>query len=360
MSAFVESVRAFRLGGALRQPFTIATGSHTKVENVLVRVALSDGTLGWGECAPAPHITGETQASTLASVRRLAPLALGRLAAAGGGLARELEEAAPRSPCARAGLEMALLDAALRRVRAPLYRFLGGAGALVRTDATIPLGPLERAPVEARRWVRRGIRTLKVKIGRDAEEDVRRVLAIASAAPRAALILDANQGYREREALRVWRDLARKGVRPGLFEQPLPKADLGGLAALTRRGLPVCADESVGTRDEARRAVRARACRVVNLKLMKSGFWQALEIAWIARRAGLGLMIGGMMESSLAMGCAAHVASALAVRWVDLDTPLFFARDPVRGLRLKRDGTYDLAGVRAGIGAVPITRWAIA
>ena len=99
---------------------------------------------------------------------------------------------------------------------------------------------------------------------------------------------------------------------------------------------------------------RRKAAGTVNLKLMKSGLWQALEIAAIVRRAGLSLMFGGMVESSLAMGCAAHLAASLDIDIVDLDTPLFFKRSPVRGLRLRRDGIYDLSTVRRGIGAVPL------
>jgi L-alanine-DL-glutamate epimerase-like enolase superfamily enzyme len=99
---------------------------------------------------------------------------------------------------------------------------------------------------------------------------------------------------------------------------------------------------------------KAKAVRAVNIKLMKSGLWQALEIASISRQAGFQLMIGGMMESSLAMGCAAHIAAAMSIEHVDLDTPLFFKETPMRGLQLRRDGVYDLSGVKAGVGARPV------
>src|SRR5262249_36293148 len=100
----------------------IATGSHTRIENVLVRVELEDGTLGWGECAPAAHITGETQAATLSSARELGKLAVGRSSALGAALAREFEEAFPKNGAARAGLETALFDATLRRVGVPAWK----------------------------------------------------------------------------------------------------------------------------------------------------------------------------------------------------------------------------------------------
>ena len=99
---------------------------------------------------------------------------------------------------------------------------------------------------------------------------------------------------------------------------------------------------------------RTRAVSVINVKLMKYGLAEAAEVAAVARAAGLGLMIGAMIESSLGLGCAAHLAAGLGgFSFVDLDTSLWFARDPMRGLAFGRGGTYDLCGVKAGIGVMP-------
>src|SRR5438477_7697917 len=151
MKTVVERVDCWKLGGALKVPFTIATGSHTKVENVLVRVVLSDGTRGYGECAPAAHITGETQAATLSAARELGKMALGRSAALGASLAREFEEAFPDNGAARAGLETALFDASLKRLGVPAWAFLGAPrrALVVRSDVTIPLGTLDEARGQA-------------------------------------------------------------------------------------------------------------------------------------------------------------------------------------------------------------------
>jgi len=91
------------------------------------------------------------------------------------------------------------------------------------------------------------------------------------------------------------------------------------------------------------------------VKLMKMGILEAWDVALIARAAGLGLMIGGMIETSLAMGCAAHFAAGIGgFSFVDLDTPLWLRKDPTKGLRLGRGGVYDLSRVRAGIGVIPL------
>ena len=99
------------------------------------------------------------------------------------------------------------------------------------------------------------------------------------------------------------------------------------------------------------------APNLVNVKLMKCGLLEAWDIALICRAAGLGLMIGGMVESPLAMAAAAHLAAGLGgFSFVDLDTPLWFARNPMRGVQFGRGGVYDLSRVKAGIGVVP-RRW---
>jgi L-alanine-DL-glutamate epimerase-like enolase superfamily enzyme len=99
-----------------------------------------------------------------------------------------------------------------------------------------------------------------------------------------------------------------------------------------------------------------QAVQVVNIKLTKYGILEAWDIASVARAAGLGLMIGGNVESRLAMTAAAHFAAGLGgFSFVDLDTPLWFSSDPMRGMRMERDGSYLLGKVRSGIGVEPLS-----
>ena len=351
----IVDVRVKRLDWPMSQPFTISTGRHDAVENALVEVRLRSGHRGWGEAGPAPHITGETQDGALKAMARGRDVLLGQSAAFLPALSRELAERLGAHPAARAALEMAVLDAELRRLGIPAWRWFGGASSRLTTDVTIPLCPLQEAPRQAARLQKDGIRTIKVKIGKDPEQDLTRVLSIAEAAPRCALILDANQGYAAKQALGLLKALSRRAVVPILFEQPVPAEDWDGLAEVSRGSrVPVCADESVPDVAAARRMAKRKAARVVNVKLMKSGLGPALEIARVARNAGLGLMIGGMVESDLAMGLAAHAAAGLGwFDYVDLDTPLFFKGRAVRPALLGRDGVYRLAGVKAGIGVRP-------
>lgn len=156
----------------------------------------------------------------------------------------------------------------------------------------------------------------------------------------------------------AWRSsthgLGARGIRPVLFEQPAEADDLKGMAAFHRKsGIPVAADESLRGREDALKLARTGAAQVLNLKLMKMGMLEAWDCALIARASGLGVMVGGMVETPLAMGTAAHLAAGLGgVKFVDLDTPLWLAKNPTRGVGHR--GVYDLSGVKAGIGVIPL------
>ncbi|MBI5624391.1 MAG: dipeptide epimerase [Elusimicrobia bacterium] len=348
----VAGVSAFALDAPMNAPFEIATGAQTEVRNVLVRVRLGDGTVGWGEGAPIPY-KRETQASVLKAVRAAGRMLVGRDAGGFRPLLDALEGLC--GGAARAALSMAVLDAWTRKRKLPLRMLFGGASSSVRSDVTVSIETPAQAFASARRIAGLGVRTIKVKIGKDFAGDLERTLAVARAVRGVKIMLDANCGYGPAESLRFLSRLKARGVVPILFEQPARAADWKGLAEVSRRGgVPVAADESVQGREDAWKLARTRAADVVNIKLMKYGLLEAWEVAQICRAAGIRLMIGGMVESSLAMTCAAHFAAGLGgFDFVDLDTPLWFEREPFRGVRIGRGGVYDLAGVRAGIGVEP-------
>jgi L-alanine-DL-glutamate epimerase-like enolase superfamily enzyme len=342
------------LDAPLREAFEIAGGAQPSLRNVLVEAVLDDGSRGWGECAPLPAYNGETREQAL-SAARAASLWLRGMAA---DRHAELSEAlagrvAPLS--ARAGIETAVLDAWARSRKIPLWVYFGGAGSRLASDVTIPILPDAEAASMARSIRRFGVDSFKIKVGREASFDSGRVIAAVEAGKPRTLILDGNSGYSAAEALKLLRALRRGGIRPDLFEQPTAKEDLEGSARVAREGgVPVAADESAGCPGEVLKLARLRAAQVVNVKIMKGGVRLAWETARAARSAGLGLMIGGMVESGLAMGCSAHLAAGLGgFSFVDLDTPLLLAKDPMTGLKIRRGGVYDLSGVRSGIGVRP-------
>jgi L-alanine-DL-glutamate epimerase-like enolase superfamily enzyme len=252
---------------------------------------------------------------------------------------------------------MALLDALTRSERLPLWKFFGGAGTELETDMTVTTGSPEQAAEDARAILGRRIRILKVKVGGKAgvAHDLARIAAIHEAAPESPLILDGNAGLSRAAASDLVRGLRELHIAPVLLEQWLPKGDHVGMRALHEEsGWLVAADESVCSARDAEEVARAKAAQVINIKLMKAGIAAALDIVEVARREGLGLMIGGNVESILAMTTSACFAAGQGgFGYADLDTPLFLAENPFDGGYQLDGGRISVAHITAGHGVVP-------
>jgi L-alanine-DL-glutamate epimerase-like enolase superfamily enzyme len=318
----------------LTDRFVISRGALTVAEVAFVRVRVAGGAEGFGEIAPFEALTGETRDASAEAARRLGASIIGERTSAWPGLGERLAARAPREPAARAGIECAAVDALSRLRGEPLYRFLGGADVRPReTDITIPILDEARIDALASRWYERGFRVFKLKVGGDVDADVRRLERLAGRFAGVSFILDANQGYERAQAREFLRGMRAIPGRVRLFEQPLPRDDLEGMAALrAERVAPIAADESVFTRADAERVIAAGAADCVNLKIMKSGLAETVAIATRVRAAGLELMIGGMMETRLAMSFSYAVVLGIGgIEHLDLDTPLLLAEDPVEG-----------------------------
>ncbi|MCS6915981.1 MAG: dipeptide epimerase [Myxococcales bacterium] len=338
----------------LREPFAIATGTQVAALNVLVRVQLACGATGLGEAAPFPAVTGETQQAVLTALTGLRRELPGWDARAWRPLARWLQQRLPELPSARCAVETAVLDALCRSSSLPMHSFFGGASTQLETDLTIPVGDVSAASQAASRMAAAGFRTLKLKVGgRPLAEDIERIQAVAAAAPEVGLILDANAALADaRAALTLLAEARRAGAQVLLLEQPLPRGDLEGHRMLCAcAGVPVAADESAASVADVVQLAQQGAAQVVNIKIMKSGLIEALDMAIAARSLGLGLMIGGMVESPLALSTSACLAAGLGgFGWVDLDTHLFMDHIPLEGGFAQRAGVLDLSPIAAGHG----------
>lgn len=340
---------------AVTDEFVISRGKITCVENACVRVRLESGVAGYGEIAPFTDLTGETRATGLDAARRLAPALIGRPVSEYRRLSSLMGEQEQTQPAARCGLETAILDAFSRELGIPLWALFGSADPVAqRTDITLPILGLERTLELARHWHGLGFRTFKTKVGLDFDGDITRLDSIRRDFPDVRLIADANGGFTPQDALSFIRELERLAVPVALFEQPVDRADLEGMAAVRARTMvPVAADEAVFSGADAHAVIAAKAADVINLKIMKSGVVEALAIAAVARSAGLGLMIGGMMETRLAMGCSLALALGLGgIDFIDLDTPLLLESDPLTG-GYRYDGPLMSVWHEPGLGMTP-------
>jgi L-alanine-DL-glutamate epimerase-like enolase superfamily enzyme len=330
--ATIDSVWAVPWNVELTEPFGIATGAQFTAENVLVEVRLADGTRGIGEAAPFPAVNGETQGRALEAIEQAGPGLVGRDARHWRRLAAALREITGDARSALAGLEMAILDAWLRHAGVSLWAFFGAAEEFLETDITIVTGTAARAREAAERAMAAGFRTLKVKVGgAPLDHDIERLDAIVKAAPGSRLVLDANGSFTADDAVRLVDRVGRAHV--ALFEQPTAADDHDGLRAVRERTrVLVAADESACCSSDVVLLARARAVDVVNMKITKSGVAEAYDMCAVARATGLGLMIGGMVETPLAMTVSACLAAGQGgFAFVDLDTPFFMKELPTDG-----------------------------
>lgn len=327
----VESFSVEPLHVPLREPFVIASARVDTTRAALVSVTLRAGdrvATGLGEAAPLHPVTREDWPD-LERVLSALPLtgrsfdAIGELPMPDG------------APVARAGLESALLDAMARIDEVPVAALLsrGPLASELRTDVTLPIAGAEHMTALARDWRRQGFDCFKVKVGKDLDEDVRALRAVAAAVPDATFRLDANEGFTAEQALRLL-ERVRDVCAVECFEQPCRRDDLDGMARVTREGrTAVVADESVRTLEDLERVIEHRAASGVNLKLVKhGGLLAAHAIGRRARAAGLPIMCGAMVETRLGLVAMAHVVAALGgADFVDLDTAFLLAEEPFEG-----------------------------
>lgn len=331
--AFIDAIHWYALPVALKQPFTVASACVERLGNLAVAIRDTSGRTGWGELAVFPPITPETDSTAIESADAIARLLLGRPVDRVRNLSHALREELPGLPGLRAAVESALLDLFSRAQGTSVWGLLGGAMPVVETDITVPICSASQAVESVRAWQAQGFRVFKVKVGRDLDADLASILAIHRACAPLEWIIDANAGYSREEALALVAGMHGIGVRRFVFEQPVAAQALEDLARIaTEPGVTVLADESVRSVADVWRILEVGRIQAINVKLAKSGVFEALRMARLAQRQGLGLMMGGMVETRLGMGMSAQVAAGLGgFGLYDLDTPLLLADDPVEG-----------------------------
>lgn len=318
---YVEQMLIEPLNVDLAEPFAIATGTKYRIENVLVTLVLKNGIKGYGEAAPLEPVNGENQATVISTLESCRDFIVGKNVSDYVSVSRTLKSVFRAQNTARCAVEMALLDAYTKFLKIPLYRFFGGVTRKIETDYTITIVTPDEARENATALNAKGYRILKTKVGKDLKGDVERLSAIMDGAPGCSVTVDANQGYTPTDAVRFIQELEKRNIRPLLFEQPVLKDDLYGMKYVKEHiSVPVAADESVFSGTDAINVVRSGCADVINIKLMKSGIIEALDIAAIARNANIKLMIGCMLETKLALSFSVHFAAGVGdFSYVDLD-----------------------------------------
>ena len=316
-------------------PFTIATGTMHYAQNLFIRVHTDTGGYGVGECSAFPMIVGETQATCFEMAKDFAAIWKNKSAADIEARMLELNLAAAFNGTVKSAFDMALYDLAARKENKPLYEFLGGnKHKKLETDITVGIGSPDLMAQQAAAFTEQGFRIIKVKLGKDPDEDIKRIHAIRNAvSPDIKLRLDANQGWSFEDAVKVLQALGSSNV--AFCEQPMRVYDDHYLPELRKLSpIPIMADESVYTHHDAKRLIRENACDYVNIKFAKSGgILEALKINRICEENNIPCMMGGMLESRVALSAFAHFALACDnVIFNDMDTCMLGHKlDPVTG-----------------------------
>lgn len=321
----------------LKTPFKTALRSVSQVEDVVVMVHTDTGNIGYGEAPATAVITGDTHGAIIDAIRHhIAPRLIGREVADLNRNTRLVQTALEKNTSAKAAVEIALYDLFGQYFDAPLYKVLGGGDPVITTDITISVDTIDKMVADSISAVERGFDSLKIKVGKEILVDIERTKAIHAAVENRALLrLDANQGWTAKQAVHAIQALENAGIQLELVEQPVKAADLEGLRYVTERvTTPIMADESVFGPAQVIELIRMRAADIINIKLMKTGgLSNAIKIADIASLHGIDCMIGCMLESSISVAAAVHlaVAKADAITKVDLDGPSLSQFDPVEG-----------------------------
>jgi len=305
----------------LRHTFRLARGDSDSRRVLMVEIE-HDGLVGRGEAAPIARYGQDA-----ASAARAAEIMVARI---GNPLPFDSEAArvaVDGEPAAEAAIDMALRDLAGKRLGVPLYELMGiDPSSMPVTSFTIGMDTPEIVEQKVREA--EGFAVLKVKMG---SQDDHRVLETVRKVTDRPVRVDANEGWALEDALARLEWLQEMGVE--FVEQPLPADQLAEMRELKKQSpLPLIADESVGRAEDIPRL--ADAFDGINIKLMKcGGLGEALRMIHVARAHGMKIMLGCMVESSLAVTAAAHIAPL--VDFADLDGNLLIANDPFIGAEVR-------------------------
>lgn len=329
--------------------FKIATGSSDFEENIIVKVVSGDDFgVGSGNPTDVTHETRETMEAFLSKVPRKL---VGTEEHDPIKLHQRLDAIAEGNTAAKAAVDIAVFDLLSKREGKPLHEYLGGErGSRMITDMTIGIDSKEVTVEKALRHLGAGFKALKLKVGLDLEDDIRRVAAVREAVgPRIQLRVDANQGYSVEHAIRFCEAMTSYDI--AVVEQPVKAEDYAGLKKVAQAcDIPIMADESVKSVLDARRVIREGAADMINIKLMKSaGIMDAIMINRLAEAVEVGTMIGCMGEIQVSVAAGLHFAlSSENVMFADLDSHISIIDDPSSGLAFE-DGCL-VASTAPGLG----------
>lgn len=332
----ITEIRIGKISVPLKTPFKTALRTVNSIEDVIVEVYTDTGNIGFGEAPPTGVITGDTTGAIIGAINEhIKKNIIGMNLENFEEIMIKLDKSLIKNTSAKAAIDIALYDLYGQLYNAPLYKLLGGYRNEINTDITISVNSPEEMAKDSIDAIKRGFKTLKIKVGKDSLVDIERMKAIRKAIGYdVKLRIDANQGWKPKEAVKALRKMEDEGLEIEFVEQPVAAHDIEGLKFVTDNvSIPVLADESVFSPADALNILQKRAADLINIKLMKTGgLHNALKICSSAEIYGVECMIGCMLEAKVSVNAAVHLAAAKSIiTKIDLDGPALCSEDPIEG-----------------------------
>ena len=307
----------------LKNTWTIARNSSEFKENVIISVE-KDGAYGWGEAAPNIRYKEDSDA-TIRAIELFNQRAINIDLMQYHDVKKQIDKHISKQNCAKAAIDMAILDWVGKKMNMPVYKFLG-LNPENSPISSFSIGIDTPEKMQQKIYENKFMPIYKIKLGAENDRDIITAIREVTDKP---IRVDANEGWKDKEfALEQIKWLADMGVE--LVEQPMPSVMLKESIWLKENSpLPIFADESVMRAEDI--AIIARAFDGINIKLMKAGgILEAIKMINIANSLNLKVMLGCMIETSLAITAAAQIAPM--VDYLDIDGNLLIINDPYIGV----------------------------
>ncbi|MFT5662407.1 MAG: L-alanine-DL-glutamate epimerase-like enolase superfamily enzyme [Sulfurimonas sp.] len=307
----------------LKTPFITALRRVENVEFVRVHVACDNGFEAIGEAPATKAITGEGLEDILSSIESVKLSLIGTSPLE----ALEILHKSSIGSSAKAALDMAFVWLFAREKNQTLFQYFGEENiCTLQTDITVSLKDYNSMIEDSIAYFEKGLHILKVKLGSDIAHAVKVTKEIAHKLPEAKLIIDANQAWSLEDSLAYIE--AVRTVNIELIEQPVIAKDIESLKIITQKShIPILADETVFTLQDAKKVIESQSADMINIKLMKcGGLSKAVEVLEYARVMNVKCMLGSMLEGPYSINAALHLAMAYrdVIAYIDLDSPLLY------------------------------------
>ncbi|MDP1574318.1 MAG: dipeptide epimerase [Coxiellaceae bacterium] len=332
----IKSISVDEIQIPLLKPYVSALRRVDNIKDIVVTIRTSNGLVGYGSATATPAITGDTYESIISAIiNAISPKILGRNLLEFENVINLTYSSIEKNFSAKAAVDIALHDLMAKYYNVPLYQFLGGSVNRITTDMTIGLNTIDEMVDNAKNLVSNGVKTLKIKAGMAAQDDLAAIQAIRNAVgENIRLCIDVNQQWNVADAVKIIHEIEKLNLNICMIEQPTAAGDLVGLKYVRDHvDSTIFADESCFSPDDAMNIISNDMADGIVVKLMKSGgLYAANTIYQIAKKHDFPCMVGCMLESPISIAAMASFSvSKKDIAFVDLGTLVRLKYNPIVG-----------------------------